>query len=369
VGKIGTELSGGTGHILTSPDGVHWQWKGQVGKTGDNSTFFYNPFRKKWVFTIRAFGRAVPPWSPDTWNGSRRGRARSYWEHSDFEAAIGGWKEYEPVFWLGADRLDNKRVGYQFGREPQLYKIDAVGYESLMIGLLQLHYGPPNEICAESGFPKLTELHLAFSRDGFHWDRTNRATFIGATLDPKSWERAYIHSVGGVCSIFEDKIYFYYTAFQGNDKNHHQLQYWSGMYANASTGVAMLRRDGFASMDANHTGGTVITRKLKSNGRYLFVNVDAEDGELRAEICFEDGNPIPGYQLDQCVAIRKDTTKQMIHWQGDKDLEMITDQRFRIRFHLVSAKLYSFWVSQNIQGKSGGATAAGGPGLTGTWDK
>ena len=39
------------------------------------------------------------------------------------------------------------------------------------------------------------------------------------------------------------------------------------MYANGSTGLAILRRDGFASMDANDDQGTLLTRKISSNGK------------------------------------------------------------------------------------------------------
>ena len=156
------------GFILTSHDGIHWKMRGQVGKTGDNTTFFYNPFRKQWVFTLRTVGRAQPPWDIDISNlvstgRRRRGRARSYWENPEFMAAVGGWDEFNPVFWLGMDRNDPKRTNYDIGRQPQLYKIDAVGYESLMLGLIQVHYGPPNSVGAQGGFPKLTELQLAFS--------------------------------------------------------------------------------------------------------------------------------------------------------------------------------------------------------------
>jgi hypothetical protein len=54
------------GRFFTSADGIHWDDKGKahVGD-GDNTTFFYNPFRKKWVYSIRLY---------------RMGRARDYWE-------------------------------------------------------------------------------------------------------------------------------------------------------------------------------------------------------------------------------------------------------------------------------------------------
>lgn len=367
-GKVGEKLSGGAAYILTSPDGIHWKWQGKVGKTGDNSTFFYNPFRKKWVFTVRAFGRPAPPWDSDSWKRRGRGRARSYWDNSDFKAVLGGWKEYDPVFWLGADRFDKKRENYEIGRELQLYKVDAAGYESMMIGLLQPHYGPPNEVCAKGGFPKLTELQLAFSRDGFHWDRSNRESFIGATLEKESWERAYIHSIGGVCNVVDDKLYFYYTAFRGDETKRHEHQHWSGMYANASTGLAILRRDGFASMDSENGERVLLTKKLKFSGKFLFVNVDASDGELSAEICDERGVPIEGYAKENCFPVKGDSTKKMVSWKSHEDLELLKDRAIRLRFYAKNARLYSFWISKDRNGRSGGATAAGGPGLVGTWD-
>ena len=40
--------------IYYSPDGVHWgESRGTTGTTLDRSTFFYNPFRKVWVLSIK----------------------------------------------------------------------------------------------------------------------------------------------------------------------------------------------------------------------------------------------------------------------------------------------------------------------------
>ncbi len=371
IGKIGEKLKGGEGYQLTSPDGIHWNRRGRIGKTGDNSTFFYNPFRKKWVFTVRTTGRLSRPWEIDpNWAGSHRGRARSYWENKNFLAALDGWDNYDPVFWLGADRLDNRRSDYPAGSEPQLYKVDAVGYESLMLGLLQLHYGPPNETCAKGGYPKLTELQIAFSRDGFHWDRANRETFIGAKPHEKgSWERGYIHSAGGVCNIVGDNLYFYYSAFRGNETNLNPDQMWSGMYANASTGLAILRRDGFASMQAGQEEGIILTRILNFSGSYLFVNIDGPEGSLYVEVCSPDGKPIAGFSRNDCIPACTDSTKCIVKWKQHDSLITLAGRPVRLKFYLKNLKFYAFWISPSEKGSSGGATAAGGPGISGTWDK
>jgi len=90
---------------FTSPDGIHWTVRGELPECGDNATAFYNPFRQKWVISIRVQRSA------------RNGRARNYREHSDFLRAIqwiplpdraaaiatSGSEEYE---WTGTDPLD-----------------------------------------------------------------------------------------------------------------------------------------------------------------------------------------------------------------------------------------------------------------------
>lgn len=363
-GQIGKDLKGLGGYLLTSSDGIHWNWRGHIERTSDNNTFFYNPFRNKWVFTIRKETRPSPPWSEPMVHAN--GRARSYWEGDSIQDALSGWDG--SVFWFGADRLDPKKPGYPVGDEPQIYKVDAVGYESLMLGLIQPHYGPANEVCAKKGYPKLTELEIAFSRDGFHWDR-NRKTFIGADVGQKeSWERGYIHSIGGVCNIVGDNLHFYYTAFQGNEANLNPLVYWNGLYANGAMGLAILRRDGFASMEAGVEEGVLLTRKLTFKGSQLFVNIDAVQGNLTAEICDENGDVLPGFSRKDCVSVSGNHTKTKISWKGATSLESLAGKVVRIKFFLVNGKFYAFWISKNVKGASGGATAAGGPGLSGTWD-
>ena len=337
----------GTGtRLLTSPDGIHWNWRGEIPPVGDNTTFFYNPFRKKWVISIRT---------------GRRGRTRDYREHSDFLAATNGWGQDKPVFWIGADKLDLPDP--KIKRTTQLYKVDAVGYESIMLGLLQIHYGPPNEVCAKGKFPKLTELMLGFSRDGFHWHRPSRQTFVGASRREGDWERGYIHSVGGCCLIVGDKLHFYYGAWSGESPER-----GTDMYAGASTGVAFLRRDGFASMDADQAGGTLTTKSLTFKGKHLFVNVDCPHGELRAEVLNEKGETIEPFSLPNCHPVSADATLQKITWNEAEHLPNLSGQPVRIRFQLTNGKLYSFWVTPDPDGASYGYVAAGGPGFTGPVD-
>lgn len=135
-----------------------------------------------------------------------------------------------------------------------------------------------------------------------------------------------------------------------------------------STGLALLRRDRFASMDAGDSTGILTTRPVRFRGRHLFVNVQAEKGELRTEVLDENGQVIPSFSSANCVPISVDRTRQAIAWNGGRDLSVLRGRPVRFRFYLHNGALYSFWVSPNASGASHGYVAAGGPGFTGPTD-
>lgn len=331
--------------IRFSADGIHWgdvaAWAGPVG---DRTTIFYNPFRKMWVYSIR--GAAAV-------GGTKDSRVRYYREGVDLLAAA-RWTEGEQVLWVGADRLDPRRPGLDV--EPQLYNLDAVAYESLMLGLFSIWQGPSNEACRDQAIPKRNEILLGFSRDGFHWHRPDRRPFIGVDEAPGSWAAGNVQSAGGGCLIVGDKLFFYFSGrAQCGNKN------WDSC---ASTGLATLRRDGFASMDADHSKGTLTTRLVRFSGKYLFVNADVGAGELRVEVLNQHGKLIQPLSRDNCLPVHKNGTLQAVKWRGVADLSGVADQPVRLRFHLTRGRLYSFWVSPDLSGASRGYVAAGGPGFS-----
>jgi hypothetical protein len=121
-------------------------------------------------------------------------------------------------------------------------------------------------------------------------------------------------------------------------------------------------------MGAGASEGVLTTRLVTFRGRYLFVNVDADAGELRAEILDKDGNVIPGFARDQCVSVRADKTLVQVGWKGEADLSAVAGRTVRLRFFLRNGRLYAFWVSPDRSGASYGYVGAGGPGFPGSRD-
>ncbi len=332
-------------HTLhTSSDGKIWsQGVPVTTKAEDYCSFFYNPFRKTWVYSIKQPGR---------------GRARHYSENPDF---IKGADWANSVFWVNADRLDEPDP--EVGDPAQLYSLNAVAYESIMLGQFYIHLGPKNEICDQGKFPKITELKMGFSRDGFHWSRPDRRPFINATRKEGSWDRAYLHGTTGVCMVIGDKIWFPYCAYSGIAPNGHR-----GMYTGASIGMATLRRDGFASMEAGNKTGTLTTRKVTFDGTRLFVNTDCSEGELRVEIADENGKVIPKFSFKNAIPVKLDKTIEMVSWKSGNDLSELKGKPVKFRFHLTNGKLFSFWVSPDEDGASNGYVGTGSPGFEGVID-
>lgn len=325
--------------VYFSGDGIHWTDAVTMsGPLGDRSTVFYNPFRQVWVYGIRDY------------QAGGVGRFRRYWEGADvIEAAH--WQEGQAPFWVGADRLDPPRADLQTPCE--LYNLDAVAYESLLLGLFSIWRGQPGDRA------KPNEICIGFSRDGFHWQRPMREAFIPVSERAGDWNWGNVQSAGGCCLVCGDQLYFYVSGRKGAPGSPA-----SGV---CSTGLAVLRRDGFASMDADATGGTLTTRPVVFQGSHLFVNA-AVAGELRVAVLDEQGAVLPGYEAEQCMSLQGDTVTGHIRWNGVENLASLAGRPVRFRFQLRDGQLYAFWVSPGATGASHGYVAAGGPGFTGPTD-
>ena len=314
-----------------SGDGIHWTDGQPTGACGDRSTVFYNPFRRVWVYSLR--------------HGWGQPRRRRYWETPDDVVAGAQWgANSAPAMWCGSDRLDPARPDYKV--TPELYNLDCIAYESILIGLFTIWRGQFPER------PKPNEVCVGYSRDGWSWTRPDRRGFLPISENRKDWNWGNVQSAGGCCLVVGDQLHFY----------------CSGRGAGNVTSLAILRRDGFTSMDAGPAEATLTTRPLRFRGRHCFVNVDAAKGELRVEVLDRDDQVIAPFSRANCVPIRADRTIQRVQWQGAADFGAVAEQTVKFRFHLTNGKLYAFWVSPAATGASHGYIAAGGPGYNGLTD-
>jgi hypothetical protein len=333
-------LDGRALRLYTSADGIHWRAGRAPGPSGDRSTFFQNPFRGVWVFSLRGE------------DASGLNRYRRYVESGDFAASQ--WSARDAVLWTGADDRDALRP--DIATRPELYNLDVVAYESLLLGLFGMYRGErpnrekPNDIC------------LGFSRDGFHWSRPWREPFIGVSDREGDWNWANVQSAGGGCVVVGDRLYFYVSGRTGVRD--------TSLPGTCSTGLATLRRDGFASLNDDwpkgvprrvvERPGVLTTRPIRFSGRAMFLNADVS-GELRVELLDAGGRTIEPFTAARAVPVIGNHTAHSVRWATGADLSGLAGETVRVRFHLSRARLYAFWVSRSTRGHSNGYVAAGGP--------
>ncbi|MCQ2118429.1 MAG: exo-alpha-sialidase [Bacteroidales bacterium] len=373
-----TEPWGGPdGACLVSPDGIHWKEVAPLPASGDRSTMYYNPFKERWVFSLRS------NWTDNYLSGGPRNRM--YYELEDFmegpcwetryRGSVLGHTALEQNLekWIDRDdTLDPVDPDVPGLSKTQLYNFDAVAYESIMVGMLEIHIGPENGECEPEGLPKITDLKFAYSRDGKNFSRPEGGVAIGSERwASDAWDRGYVQPVSNLFVVNGDELWFYYGAFKGDPErgsrhgNHDRVSENMAMYDNSCLGIARMRRDGFASLDGS---GTLTTKPLRFSGRHLFVNVSAPEGAIAAEIIDDEGNVVEGYSAKDSRVRKVDSTKLLIRWKKKDGITLSKFVPYRIRFILENASLYSFWVAMGPDGASNGYLAGGGPGYDGLKD-
>ena len=341
------EVAGGAGkwqyHYLTSSDGKAWRDNSTPSdKIADRSTVYKNPFRNVWVWSMRHNVR-VNSGDPYTV------RARDYMENADPVAGNKVAKADLSAFWFGPWPNEQKHPVYKNNDgSPGIYNQDATPYESIMLGLFSVWHGPENDVCNKDGVIKRNQIMLGYSRDGYSWTRDDMNPFLAVDDNLAAWNNGNLQSVVGSPLIVNDKLYFYLSG--------RKLVNGSEV---VTTGLATLRRDGFASMSGS---GELVTEKLTFKGEYFFVNA-CVNGNLKVEILDSTGKVIEGFSKDDCTAISGDKVNTMVTWKNNVTLKSLEGKVIKVKFYMTDGDLYSFWISDAQTGKSRGYTGGGGPGF------
>ena len=334
-----------------SPDGVDWTGIPIYVRNEDSWTFALDQRDGLFILLMR--------------EGGREDRRVILSTSTDFEH----WTEPELVF--RADDLDQK-----IGRETaerhlhdptlqtpefsipatynaQAYWMRMFRYESLYVALPMLYYRSGEVPGDWEGFQSLdlsprvrrriargdwTGVHviqLACSRDLKSWDRLgDRAPFIGpSTLGGGAYDTLGTYLLPEPV-VHGNELWFYYTgsksyAIISEDK-----------LDQTAVCLAVLRRDGFMSLDADNGEGAVTTRPFEVPDGRLSVNVDAADGELSVEVLESGGRVVAS--AAPVVGDRPDTA---VRWEHG-DLSRWVGTQVSLRFRLRSARLYSYWLGQ-----------------------
>ena len=330
--------------FAVSRDGVHWaRIDAPRIPSSDEANLSYDPAAGLFIHTVK--------------RGGKYGRSVAIAVSRDFEK----WTDHGVVF--EADELD-QRLGVQhirsrredptllppFHDDPDVHRVDVYNmgvfhYEGLYIGMPAMYHATgrvPN-------YPNTDGFHLvqlAMSRDLKTWKRlADRRTFIGPSrVGSGAYDLTQILPPSAPV-VRENELWFYYTGLKYRASYDYVGTFPDGEHVrkagldsdHGAVCLAVLRRDGFVSLDATEKEGRVESRPFRLPAKELLVNVDASGGELRAEILDSAGEVVA-----RSAAIRADAPRARVTWEQG-GLTGHQGREISLRLMLSRASLYSYW--------------------------
>ena len=99
------------------------------------------------------------------------------------------------------------------------------------------------------------------------------------------------------------------------------------------------------SVDAGEEEGELVTGEESLKGMDLYINgkTSGDTGRISVEILDAAGKPVSGFSGNESGLFRGDGVSSLIDW-GNRRLGDLPDGRYRIRFRMLLASLYSYEV-------------------------
>jgi hypothetical protein len=111
---------------------------------------------------------------------------------------------------------------------------------------------------------------------------------------------------------------------------------------NGGIWLAMLREDGFVSLEAE-AEGEFWTQPATFEGSRLLINSwGVTGGQVKIEITDERGKAFPGYALEDCNPLEGEQLWSAMTWTGNSDVSGLRGKLIRLRFELHRIRLYAF---------------------------
>lgn len=324
----------GTGiYAARSKDGIHWDREpGLVlPEWGDRFNAVSSKVNGKYVLMGRIPGALT--------TGAQAGafdKGRAVWRIESEDLL--NWSEVELV--LAADVEDPAHM--------QFYSATAFPYASLMMGSIERMHMSPDKLDPE----------LIWSHDGGrNWIRSRqRAAFLewGA---PSTFDDAWINLQTNGPIEHQGRLWFYYSGRNAAHGSRYPHNY-------GAIGLATLRIDGFASLQARDQVGYVLTRPMQWPEGDLHVNFDARRdlaghpgfsyGELLVEVRDENNFPVEGFGWDACHPLTGNTADRpgaaaRVEWRNGRSVRELAGQPIRLAFKFRDCHLYSFRVSAGTE--------------------
>ncbi len=323
------EFAKAAGHYwLQSPDGIRWQYTGRrMTLPGDRFCFGRDRLRNEWL--VQCCGHADPisffhngiPYTP------RRIALR---RSTDLEH----FGPMEHPFFLGEHE--------QYGMRRDHHTFHPFTYGNMLLGLLDLSVLPSHG----------PEVEIVTSLDGRRWNRPLQGIDFLPDGPIGEWDEENACFASSDPIRVGDELFFFYSGSTPvrtyGDMNMYRKRHEipPEELGACSIGLATLPLDAFAGWRTfgrfrGHEG-FVTTRPITLTAPNLQANFHNLGGYLRAEICSENLDLIPGLTAENCEKITRSGPRQPLRFTNGKNLKELLDKKVSIRFLFNNGTLFSF---------------------------
>lgn len=290
---------------FVSPDGYNWKPISEEplvtdGHFDSHNLVFWNELRGEYVCYFRKFRDGFYP------GGIRDIKRSTSKDFTNWTAPQ--WLQYTGV---PEEQLYTNAIGPYF-RAPHIY-----------LGFPKRYHRDRKDY----GGDGLSDGVFMSSRDGVIFHRWREA-FMRPGPDEENWVDRNQLATWGMIETKPGEISLYYL--EHNYVSSHNVM------------RATIRTDGFVSVHAGGSPGTMTTKPITFTGKEMVINYSTSGaGGVRVELQDAAGKPLPGFSLDDCPVRYGDDIEWVVKWNGGSDVSELAGRPVRIRFELDDGDLYS----------------------------
>ena len=246
-------------------------------------------------------------------------------------------------------------------RDPpglQFYSMWTSVYEGIYVGMLWNYR--PGERTLEH--PLHIWPQFVFSRDGIHYDRRYRDSFIANSSEPE-WDSVTIYAQQPI--VHNDKIFIYYNGTNFRDRRMEEL---GDVGPIGAIGLASIPLDRFAGVEsgAQEQGmglngkalqaivsdseekrqfSVLTTRPFSFSGKRLLLNMEPSGPgpcEVRVEVLTGDHYRVVGHTFEAADPMNEDSLANEVSWNGNADVTKLAGHAIKLKMYFKNARLFSF---------------------------
>ena len=337
-----------------SGDGLQWSaYAGNpviAGSVGDVNPLAYDPATQRYLSFVKVH-QSVGRWPRRRSVGLASSADFTRWSQPRLILAP---DEQDDI--MGEQRIAAARDTIEFDHpddhRTEFYGMSGFRYEGMYLGLLWV-FDATMEM-SRIGLSTQDgpfEVQLTAARDLYCWQRMADRKPIIPFGAPGEWDCGMVTTANAPL-IVDDEIRIYYGGYALSHESKYYLaehraelerRIRSGeMRVPTGIGLATLRLDGWASLDAGEIEGTLQTRELIFDGSELVINAEAGSGSITAAVLDQRGLPVEGFGLEDCLPVRGDGTAQVLRWHADS--RRLRGRSVRLLLAMRMARLYAVGV-------------------------